>query len=313
MISYHPKKHHELSQLALVDLLRDGKVQNPDDITDSHVFKAISEWLKTLPYKKASIRVSLSAKMNNLFTVTIPEVSEKELKTALFWELGPLLPDPVKSYEYDYQILRRDHKKKKMTLLVGVFKKDRLDRMFKLFNRLGKTVDVLETDALSALDLFLKEREDLGECTGLLLLGASHSHYTLVAPDSDPAFLFIPFGGNTVNTALAKHEDISLLEAEEFRRNGKKDAVPEGVETLTNAVARFNVHVQHKTGQSVKKIYVTGGLVNDSAIASTLNGSSGALEVPTELWDPLGSHFPEDRIKPEFTYRFAPALGLVMR
>ncbi|MFQ6675711.1 MAG: pilus assembly protein PilM [Fidelibacterota bacterium] len=313
MVSYHPRKQDELSQLALIDLLRETKVQSPDEISDSHVFQAISEWLKGLPYKKASIRVSLSAKMNNLFTVTIPEVSEKELKTTLFWELGPLLPEPVKSYEYDYQILGRNHKKKKLTLLVGVFEKDRLDRIFKLFNRLGKTVDVLETDTLAALDLFLKDAGELTECTGFLNLGASHTHYAIVAPDRDPAFLFIPFGGNTVNAALARREDISVLEAEELRRNGGEGPVSEGVDMLTNTVARFNVHYQNKFGLAMKKIYVTGGLANDSVIASALKGSSGVLELPCELWDPLGSHFPEERIKPEFTYHFAPALGLVMR
>ena len=328
MVSYHTKKDEGLSRLAMIDMIQEGNVNGPSDVNESHILNSIHKLLSDLPYKKASIRVCLSATMNNLFVITLPQVGEQELKQALFWELGPLLPDSVKNYEFDYKLLHNDQKKKQMTVLIGVFEKDRLDRIFKLFNGLGKGVEILDSDILSAMDLFLAENRELEESVGFLQLGAAHSSYVILSPESDPRFLFLPFGGNLLNHTLSKNMEISFSEAENHRRqieietsslSGEtplfynNDHIQKTFNTFTSTIIRFNIHHLHKTGQSLQKIYVTGGLLNDSFITQLLSQSTDLFQVPCEFWDPVGSHFPEDAMKPEYRYHLASALGLVLR
>ena len=312
MVSHHPKKDAGLSRLALLDLIQEAKVHRPNDVDDTHILNGLHQLLNELPYKKASIRVCLSATMNNLFVVTIPHVGEQELKQALFWELGPLLPDPAKNYEFDYQVLSSDPKKKKRTVLIGVFKKDRLERILKVFNGLGKGIDILETDILSALDLFLEEFQKIEETIGFLQLGAAHSNYVVLSPESDPKFLFIPFGGNTLNNTIAGDMEVSFLEAENHRRKKEVD-VHSALQNFADTIIRFNIHYFQKTGSTLNKIFVTGGLLNDSFVAHTLQSSPDFFQVPCEFWDPLKTHFPEEKIESQHQYHFASALGLVLR
>lgn len=328
MVSYHQKGSDGLSQLALINLVDKERAQRPQDVNDLHIGEGIRHLINQLPYKKASLRVCLSATMNNLFVVTIPEVAEQELKQALFWELGPLLPDPVKNYEYDYQLLNHNHKRKKMTVLIGVVEKGRLERIFKLFGRLGKGVDILETDTLSALDLFLTQYPDSEETVGFLQLGATHCNYAILSPEQDARFLFLPFGGNKLSDVLVKAKEIPFLSAEELRR-GKQPDLPldEGEESLplnspeiddalkkfATTIVQFNIHHHHRTDTEVSKIFVTGGLLNDRFVEEALNREDSLLNVPCEFWDPVPDYFPAKSVDSKNRYHFASALGLALR
>jgi Tfp pilus assembly PilM family ATPase len=314
-----------LSRLGLIDLIKEEIVQRPEDITESHIMAGLKELLEGLPYKKASIRVCLSESINNLFIVHIHRVGEQELKQALFWELGPLLPKPVNNYEYDYQVLQIDHKKKKMTVLVGVYNKENLKRILKIFKNLGKSVDILETDTLSALDLFVSLSGNLKSSVALLQLGATHSNYTILTPDSYPNFLFIPFGGNRLNEIIVKNHGISLLSAENLRRrnghiNGKiEDSISQDHDILDtmqqfiSTIVRFNIYHRIRTGKAPSKIYITGGLLADQFISKTFQQSNDLFRVPCEFWDPVNNYFPKEKIQPHYRYHFASALGLALR
>lgn len=328
LVSYHLKKKSELSRLALIDLVKEERVQHPDEVDETHLMSVVHELLQELPYKKASIRICLTATMNNVFIIPMPQIAEHELKQALFWELGPLLPEPVKNYEYDYRIFRQDNKKKRIVVLVGVYLRERLERILKVFSGLGKDVDILETDALSALDLYLTTAGEIEESIGFLQLGAAHSQYTILIPGHNPGFLFIPFGGNTLNELIAKQKGISFLTAESLRRNedgevsvksSQKSAIYKNpgfrdtLQRFANTIIRFNIHHQKKTGQTVNKIVVTGGLLNDHFIARTLQQDSNFFQVPCEFWDPVRNFFPKELFEPHQAYHFASALSLALR
>jgi type IV pilus assembly protein PilM len=321
LVSYSPKGKPVLSRLSLIDLIKEEIVQRPEDITESHIMAGIKELLEGLPYKKASIRVCLSESINNLFVVDIHGVGEQELKQALFWELGPLLPKPVNNYEYDYQILQNDHKKKKITVLVGVYNKENLKRILKIFKNLGKSVDILETDTLSALDLFVSLSGNLKYSVALLQVGATHSNYTILTPDSHPNFLFIPFGGNRLNEIIAKNRGISFLSAEIFRRRNETtdDSISQDPDILDalqqfiSTIVRFNIYHRIRTGKTPRKIYITGGLLADRFIYKAFRQSSDLFQAPCEFWDPVENYFPKEKIQPHHQYHFASALGLALR
>jgi len=327
LVSYNLKKNSDLSRLAKVNLVSEDRVQHPDEVDETHLANALTELLQDVPNNKSSIRVCLTAARNNVFIIQLPKVSENEIKQALFWELGPLLPNPVKEYEYDYKVLKHKNSKDEMYVLVGVYRRDRMDRIMKIIRGLGKDIDILETDTLPAIDLYLTTTGGLVEPIGFLQLGAAHSQYTVLIPGHHPGFLFIPFGGNTLNDLIMKQKEVPFLTAESLRHKGNekvskkrswqypvtmKSALEDALEGLANKVIRYNVFHQQKTEQIVKKIIVTGGLLNDKFVAQTLLQDSKFFGVPCEFWDPTEDFFPKQLLKQHPPFHFSTALSLAL-
>ncbi len=324
MVSYHldSTKTSRLSRLWLTDLIAEETIKRPADASEALFEEAFAGWIKDTPYKKASVRLCLSASESNLFVVTLPHVGIEDLDKALFWELRPLLSQPVENYRYVYQVL--SHEKKQITLLVGLYEKNRLERVLRILKKVGMRPDVVETDTLAAVDLFLKELDEIDKPLGFLQLGANHSNYAILSPDDHPHFLFIPFGGNKLTEMIAKDKGISFSKAETVRRaagkkkTGKKKTgdikyIDEMIGDLSRTIVRFNAHYREKTGQKLSKIYMTGGLLNDPIIAKAVSGKRSSFQVPSEFWDPLENYFPQELIEPNYSYHFTSALGLALR
>ena len=106
MASYHiGKRKDKFSMLRKFDFLQEDVVQNVADVNETHIMSAVRELISDLPFRKASIRVGLSADYHNVFSMQVPQVAKHELKQTLFWEMTPLLPDAIETYEFDYSIL----------------------------------------------------------------------------------------------------------------------------------------------------------------------------------------------------------------
>ncbi len=313
------------------NLLRDGKVDKTmkfHELYDQYFRKAFREVLKDIPYQKASLRVCLSADFNNLFVVKIPEVSNKELKQTIFWELGALLPDTANKYEFDFQILRKDEKKKRLVILVGALLKDNMKAFLPVLKEYVSHVPIMDTDTLANLDLFMSQNDDSEETFGLLQLGASHCSYAIVSPDEDPSFLSIPFGGNRLNEILVRYQGIQYSGAEEYRRNSglyqhlteqkevtrdEEKEVWDEVVKFINTIARYNISYHGNTGKNIDSIYVTGGLLNDKLIASVIKDTSFFMNKPCEFWEPLEKLSNGTDIAPDDKYHYGTALGSALR
>jgi len=302
------------------------RVKRPEDVSEIMLQDKIINWLKEIPYKKASIRICYSASESNLFLVSIPKVSMKELSQTLFWELGPLLPQPVDEYDYKYQILKLEQDQ--YTILVGVYLKETLKQISKIFKKIGRKPDIVETETLAVTDLFLTEFDKLEGPVGLLQLGANHSNYAILSPDSHPSFLFNPFGGNELSNKISMDNSISFYKAEKLRQKKNQVKKSSSVDKLSknnsqqilkmlknfsNTITRFNTHYQQKNESQLEKIYLTGGLLNDPTIAEAIKTTPNLFKVQSEFWDPLLNYFPEEMIEPHHNYHFSSALGLALR
>jgi len=327
LVAYDFKKNSKLSRLAQINLVKEERIQAVDDQNETEMLKAVQEIIHELPYKKSSIRICLSAEMNNVFMVRLPQVGENEIKQTLYWELGPLLPKPVKNYEYDYRIVKQDNKKKEIFVLAGVYDKQRMKRIMKVFSNLGKDVDIFETDTLPAINLYLNKSGGLKEPLGFLQLGAAHSQYTVLIPGHNPGFLFIPFGGNTLNNMIMDQKEVSFFMAESMRhKKDKKDSsksswlfnsqknsvLQDNLERLADSVIRFNLYHHQKTDKMVNKIIVTGGLLNDNYISKTLQKDAHFFHASCEFWDPLKDYFPSESLEQYEPYHFTTALSLAL-
>jgi hypothetical protein len=82
---------------------------------------------------------------------------------------------------------------------------------------------------------------------------------------------------------------------------------------LALTIRKLNFRHFYNTGQKVIKLYVTGGLLNDSFIRSFIMLSEDIMEIPAEIWDPIPEHFPDTKVTPANSYQFSTAIGLARR
>ena len=271
--------------------------------------------------------MGLSAKYQNLFFLQLPQIASHELKQALFWELAPLLPDPVDNYEFDFALLPQSEKKK-VNILLAVIKKTRVEWLQKVFKSLSANISVLETSTLPTIELFHKSHPKSSETIGLLQLGGSNSHYTIVDPNSHPEFLYLPFGGNNLNSIIAKTSNVAFIEIEYLRRGVlemssnneplsalymSNSNISRALKDMSLTLRKLNFRHFYNTGQKVGKLYVTGGLLNDSFIRSFFTLSEDILEIPSEIWDPIHQYYPSIEVTSGNEYQFSTAIGLALR
>ena len=324
---YTKKSSKKHAKLLKYDFLEEDVITDIRELNETHIMTGIKTLLAEVPYKRADVNVGLSAKYQNLFFLQLPQIAAHELKQALFWELTPLLPDPVDNYEYDFAMLPQSQKKK-VNVLLAVIKKNRIEWLQKVFKSLSTNMRLLETSTLPAADLFRRMNPKLSDSVGILQLGGSNSHYTILDPAQHPEFLYLPFGGNHLNNIIAKAASIPFIEVEYLRRGVLE--LSSNDETITSlymdnkiigaklkelslTVRKLNFRHFYNTGQKVSKLYVTGGLLNDSFIRSFFTMAEEIMEIPAEFWDPIPNYYPDVEINSGNAFQFSTAIGLALR
>jgi Tfp pilus assembly PilM family ATPase len=321
------KKHKSNARLLKYDYLLEDVVTDIREVNETHIVNGLKDLLGQLPYRRADINVGVSADFQNTFFLQLPQIASHELKQALFWELSPLLSSPVDNFEFDFSLLPQTEKKK-VNILLAVVQKSRIEWLQKVFKSLSGGLNLLETTTLPTVDLFNHSYPKLEDTVGILHLGGSNSHYTILDPNQYPEFLFLPFGGNTLNTLIAKSADIPLKEVEYLRRGeletsssnqtittlymGNKK-IEKQLKDLALTIRKNNFRHFYNTGQKVSKLYVTGGLTNDPFIRSFFTHSEKILEIPAETWDPISEYYPNVPVDSTNAFQFSTAIGLAVR
>ena len=324
---YTKKSQKKDAELLKYDFFVEDDISNVHEVNETNIVNGLKDLLSDLPYKRASINVGVSTDFQNIFFLQLPQMASHEIKQALFWELAPLLAKPVENYEYDFSLLPQTEKKK-VNILLAVVEKARIEWIQKVFKSLSGGLNLLETTTLPTVDLFHHLNAKGDETVGILHLGGSNSHYTILDRNQYPEFLYLPFGGNTLNRIIAKQADIPDREVELLRRGMLENsstgvplhqlymeskAIEKQLKNLSMTIRKNNFRHFYHTGEKVTKLYVTGGLVNDSFIKSFIGHSEQIMEVPAEMWDPAKQYYPDLPMDESNSYQFSTAIGLALR
>ncbi len=322
------KKNNSLFKISISELVGENRAQAPNEINEYIIKEAVNELLANLPSKKAVFNIALSVPYNNLFVIQIPLVNDTEIKQAIYWDLGALLPDPVDQYEFDFQVLNRDRKAKLITLIIGAVPKKNIDTVLKSLEKMANKIPVIEIDMLASLDLFLATEYDNTDTIGFLQLGAEQSTYTIISQNQTPAFLSLPFGGNMLDTIISNQLSISFIAANEYRQSGElyrqiyqksesaaslEKEIPKAIVEFTKSLIQFNARYFHTTGEAVSKIYATGGLLNDRFIVEVLQTDRFFINLPCQFWEPLSAHLENGEFESIDKFTYASALGVALR
>ncbi|MFA5954851.1 MAG: type IV pilus assembly protein PilM [Patescibacteria group bacterium] len=250
--------------------------------------------------------------------ISLPQLKKKEFLSAVEEEAAKLLPRPVSEMVLDPQILGDTENGKTQRVLLVAAPKDLVSRYDAIFKRAKLELLGLETEGF-ALIRSLVGRDSAG--VGVIDFGASTSDITIIADAIPYLNRSMAVGGRNITVALSQALGLSLIDAEQVKRDiglvDENGNVPEVLEKLVRPLieeVRYTIQqFQQRTGRSVEKLILSGGSAMLGGLSEYIEQS---LHVRTYVGDPWSRvRYPVELggLLQASASRYGIALGLALR
>jgi type IV pilus assembly protein PilM len=311
--------------------------------------RAIVEAMKQI-VKSARITTRLAVTALPSFTVfssiiSLPQMSKKELMSAVKWEAKKFVPMPVDEMILDWEVLKEDTLAAKvaganvvkpadpkaesakvgakdMKVLLTAAPKNLVQRYMEIFKAADLQLVALETEAFSL------ERSLIGHDKAPIMIvdiGAVATDIVVFSEGIPMLTRSIDVGGDTITKTIASTLRVSTERAEQFKRDffiatqGTPDSnIPKAIEFVVNSITNeiryvLNLYQNQGTGRSIEKLILGGG----SAFLTNLpEYFTKLLNIQTYIGDPWARVSYPVELKPvwnEIGPRFGVAVGLGLR
>jgi len=313
--------------------------------------RAISDAVKEVT-KAARITTRLAVTALPSFTVfssiiSLPQMSRKELMSAVKWEAKKFVPMPVDEMILDWEVLKDDTlaakvaganaapkasaeknpdaakaAQKDLKVLLTAAPKNLVQRYMEIFKAADLQLVALETEA------FALERSLIGHDKAPIMIvdiGAVATDIVVFSEGIPMLTRSIDVGGDTITKTIASTLRVSSERAEQFKRDffiatqGASDSnIPKAIEFVVNSITNeiryvLNLYQNQGTGRSIEKVILSGG----SAFLTNLpEYFTKLLNIKTYIGDPWARVSYPVELKPvwdEIGPRFAVSVGLALR
>ncbi|MFZ5376716.1 MAG: type IV pilus assembly protein PilM [Patescibacteria group bacterium] len=166
------------------------------------------------------VRLSLPESVVSTKLISIPNLSDAELASAIDWQAEQHIPIPKEELALEYKVIFRPARQDKQTpmrvLLVGT-RKTVVERYTELFINLGVEPTILETQTLSLLRNLQMTPEE--PTTLVAHLGASTMNMAIFHQGELQFVSTYPAGGHLLTKALQQIIGLDIEQAEEYKRS----------------------------------------------------------------------------------------------
>jgi type IV pilus assembly protein PilM len=283
--------------------------------------------------------------------ISLPQMSKKELMSAVKWEAKKFVPMPVEEMILDWEVLKDDslaakvagvnaqgnttkdtnmpspevagkNSQKDLKVLLTAAPKNLVQKYMEIFKAADLQLVALETEAFSL------ERSLIGHDKAPIMIvdiGAVASNIVVFSEGIPMLTRSIDVGGDTITKTIASTLRVSSDRAEQFKRDffiatqGMTDSnIPKAIEFVVNSITNeikyvLNLYQNQGTGRNIEKIILSGG----SAFLTNLpEYFTKLLNIRTYIGDPWARVSYPVELKPvwdEIGPRFAVAVGLALR
>jgi type IV pilus assembly protein PilM len=248
-------------------------------------------------FKSKDVCASLSGNTVIVKKITLPAMSETELRDSIHWEAEQYIPFDIQDVNLDYQILTPQGPEAggTMDVLLVAAKKEKISDYTNVITQAGRVPVVVDVDAF-ALQNAYEANYGLqpGRIVALLNAGASAVNINVVRGDQSIFTRDISIGGNAYTEAVQKELGLPFEVAEQLKKGVPVDgATVEDAEPVVRAVTENVLLEIQKTLEFFKAtagvdhvdvIMLSGGLSNVEGFQEAL---ADRLGVPVEHFDPF--------------------------
>lgn len=312
------KKGYQLKSIGET-LLPPEAIVNKVITNRDAVSEAIYSLIEELRVKTKNAVISISGHSVIIKKVSIPKMSEKELREAVPWELEQYIPQSIEDVSYDFQILPGQTPEGNMDVLIVAAKKDITNDYIYVVNQAGLNPVVVDVDVFALENMYEANYPESGGIVALVNIGASVTNINILKNGISVFTRDITTGGNQFTELIQKEFDVGYDEAEKMKNSlGRSDAsseldrISQDFTDLISGEIKRTLEFFSTTlwREKVDKIMLGGGTSKVPRIREVLEDITNA---PVELMNPFRSilYNPND-FDPEYILDIAPKMGVTI-
>lgn len=300
-------------------LLPPGAIVDKAVVNSGAVVEAISNLLSDLKVKTKNVVISISGSFVNIKKVSLPKMSEKELREAIPWELEQYIPNSIDDVNYDFQILPGENSESNMDVLIVAAKKDVTGNYISLVTEAGLNPVVVDVDVFALENMYEVNYLNSDEVTALINIGASVTNVNVLKNGLSVFTRDITIGGKELTEWIKREFGVDYDEAEAMKLSLGLPDVPAELNKLAHDFADMVCGEIKRTLEffsktlwkgEVDKILLGGGSSKIPQMKDKLEQATGAK---AEIVNPFKNVLYNDRdFDPEYIRDIAPKMGVVI-
>lgn len=289
-------------------------------INSGAVVEAISSLIGNLGIKTRDVAISISGHSVIIKKVSLPQMSQRELREAIPWEIEQYIPHSVNEVNYDFQILPGESPEGNMDVLIVAAKKDITNDYIAVASDAGLNPVVVDVDVFALENMYEVNYPNSNEIAALINIGASVTNINILKGGVSIFARDITAGGKQFTEWIQKEFDLSYDEAEKKKYSlGLGSSSPEldrialdFTDLICGEIKRtldfFSTTMTSR--ETVHKIILGGGSSKIPHIKEILQDKSGAV---VEMVNPFRNVlYSEGDFDPEYILDIAPKMGVVV-
>jgi type IV pilus assembly protein PilM len=271
--------------------------------------------------------VNVALAENQVYTkvLEMPVLSEKELRSAIYWEAEQYIPVPLTNITLAWNVLYKPEatevNQKMQVLMVGA-PTMLINKYQRILSMAGLEINSLETEILATVRALV-----VGEnfpTTLVINIGSVSTSFAIIKKGIMVFTYSMSIGGAAINRAIASDLGLTAIQAEEYKKaygisdknlGGKigKSTEPILISILAEvkkSIAFYNQ--KYKDDEPVRQIILSGGTSKLPGIDAFFASNSGIETAIANPWKILASQqIPKEILDdgPDYTI----AIGLAMR
>jgi len=233
---------------------------------------AIKQLVKDTGCKSREVNIALPESKVFTRVIEVPQLSSRELTSAIKWEAEQYIPLPLDQVNVDFTVLR-DAKAtgtNKMEVLLVAAPKALLEKYLAILEYAGLQAVNAETEIIATSRAVARSIPTVRNLM-IVSLGASNSDIAIIQNGVLSFTRSLSAGGDALTRAIAQNLDFNLTQAEEYKRTYglQKDklegkiinAVRPVMDTIVNEMKRAIAFFEEKhTDQHIETIMLCGGV-----------------------------------------------------
>jgi type IV pilus assembly protein PilM len=253
---------------------------------------------KTPAFKTKKVCASLSGNTVIVKKITLPVMTEAELRDSIYWEAEQYIPFDIQDVNLDYQILdpgTGPDSRGSMEVLLVAAKKEKIGDYTSVITQAGRQPVVMDVDAFALQNAYeMNYGLEAGRIVVLLNAGASAININVLQGDQSVFTRDISIGGNAYTEAVQKELGLPFEVAEQLKKGVPVDgATFEDAEPVLRAVTENVLLEVQKTLEFFKaaasvdhidQVVLSGGV---SRIEDLRERLEERLQAPVEYFDPF--------------------------
>lgn len=314
---YHLKNIGEapLAQGAIVNKV----IKNPEAISS-----ALSRLIDDLEIESDDAAVSISGDPVLLKRVSLPYMTNAELKKSIKWEIEQFSSNDTKDYTHDYQVISAQNSRDKIDVLIVAANKNVTKDYLSIITNVGLNPVIIDLDVFSLESMYEVNYPESEGLLALVNIGASVTNILIVDGGESVFARDLLIGGSHYTDLITDQLTLTYEEAEEVKHNqrgGVKDPVIEQIansfiKSISNEIKlTLEYFSTAHSKESVKRIMIGGGTASLPGFKDALSEITGSY---VGLLNPFRNiNYSKEVFDPEYIQDISPkmivATGLALR